>query len=95
MKLHFFSENINKLGSYILKLQVVLNESNADTYAGRPLPSRIFKFTVTGKETCEYYTMKDGTSLGTDEYLNIQDTCCGMNLGFVDEMMQVKQRFPH
>ncbi|XP_055489430.1 structural maintenance of chromosomes flexible hinge domain-containing protein 1 [Leucoraja erinacea] len=40
-------ENINKLGSYILKLQVVLNESNADTYAGRPLPSRIFKFTVT------------------------------------------------
>ncbi|XP_060679586.1 structural maintenance of chromosomes flexible hinge domain-containing protein 1 isoform X1 [Hemiscyllium ocellatum] len=40
-------ENINKLGSYTLKLQVVLNESNADTYAGRSLPSRIFKFTVT------------------------------------------------
>ncbi|XP_067835802.1 structural maintenance of chromosomes flexible hinge domain-containing protein 1 isoform X2 [Heptranchias perlo] len=40
-------ENINKLGVYTLKLQVVLNESNADTYAGRPLPSRIFKFTVT------------------------------------------------
>ncbi|XP_072111996.1 structural maintenance of chromosomes flexible hinge domain-containing protein 1 isoform X2 [Mobula birostris] len=40
-------ENINKLGNYTLKLQVVLNESNADTYAGRSLPSRIFKFTVT------------------------------------------------
>ncbi|XP_078396761.1 structural maintenance of chromosomes flexible hinge domain-containing protein 1 [Cetorhinus maximus] len=40
-------ENINKLGVYTLKLQVVLNESNADTYAGRPLPSRTFKFTVT------------------------------------------------
>ncbi|XP_069777834.1 structural maintenance of chromosomes flexible hinge domain-containing protein 1 isoform X2 [Narcine bancroftii] len=40
-------ENINKLGCYTLKLQVVLNESNADTYAGSSLPSRIFKFTVT------------------------------------------------
>ncbi|XP_020384774.2 structural maintenance of chromosomes flexible hinge domain-containing protein 1 [Rhincodon typus] len=40
-------ENINKLGNYTLKLQVVLNESNADTYAGRALPSRVFKFTVT------------------------------------------------
>ncbi|CAM5090334.1 unnamed protein product [Eretmochelys imbricata] len=39
-------ENIHKLGSYTLKLQVVLNESNADTYAGRPLPSKIFKFNV-------------------------------------------------
>uniref|UniRef100_A0A4W3JAN6 Structural maintenance of chromosomes flexible hinge domain containing 1 n=1 Tax=Callorhinchus milii TaxID=7868 RepID=A0A4W3JAN6_CALMI len=43
-------ENINKLGNYMLKLQVVLNESNADKYAERPLPNRIFKFTVTGKE---------------------------------------------
>uniref|UniRef100_A0A4W3JDR8 Structural maintenance of chromosomes flexible hinge domain containing 1 n=1 Tax=Callorhinchus milii TaxID=7868 RepID=A0A4W3JDR8_CALMI len=40
-------ENINKLGNYMLKLQVVLNESNADKYAERPLPNRIFKFTVT------------------------------------------------
>ncbi|KAJ7338716.1 hypothetical protein JRQ81_012618 [Phrynocephalus forsythii] len=39
-------ENINILGPYTLKLQVVLNESNADTYAGRPLPSKIYKFTV-------------------------------------------------
>ncbi|XP_074843463.1 structural maintenance of chromosomes flexible hinge domain-containing protein 1 isoform X2 [Carettochelys insculpta] len=39
-------ENIHKLGSYTLKLQVVLNESNADTYAGRSLPSKIFKFNI-------------------------------------------------
>ncbi|XP_060056746.1 structural maintenance of chromosomes flexible hinge domain-containing protein 1 isoform X2 [Erinaceus europaeus] len=39
-------ENIQKLGNYTLKLQVVLNESNADTYAGRPLPSRAIKFSV-------------------------------------------------
>ncbi|XP_066478874.1 structural maintenance of chromosomes flexible hinge domain-containing protein 1 isoform X2 [Tiliqua scincoides] len=39
-------ENINKLGTYTLKLQVVLNESNADTYAGRPLPSKILKFNI-------------------------------------------------
>ncbi|XP_048363519.1 structural maintenance of chromosomes flexible hinge domain-containing protein 1 isoform X2 [Sphaerodactylus townsendi] len=39
-------ETINKLGSYTLKLQVVLNESNADTYAGRPLPSTVFKFNI-------------------------------------------------
>ncbi|KAH0617797.1 hypothetical protein JD844_016392 [Phrynosoma platyrhinos] len=39
-------ENINKLGAYTLKLQVVLNESNADTYAGRSLPSKIFKFNI-------------------------------------------------
>ncbi|XP_028922030.1 structural maintenance of chromosomes flexible hinge domain-containing protein 1 isoform X1 [Ornithorhynchus anatinus] len=39
-------ENIQKLGNYTLKLQVVLNESNADTYAGRPLPSKTLKFSV-------------------------------------------------
>ncbi|XP_068251946.1 structural maintenance of chromosomes flexible hinge domain-containing protein 1 isoform X1 [Nyctibius grandis] len=39
-------ENFQKLGNYTLKLQVVLNESNADTYAGRPLPSKIFKFNI-------------------------------------------------
>uniref|UniRef100_A0A8C3LWC6 Structural maintenance of chromosomes flexible hinge domain containing 1 n=1 Tax=Chrysolophus pictus TaxID=9089 RepID=A0A8C3LWC6_CHRPC len=39
-------ENLQKLGNYTLKLQVVLNESNADTYAGRPLPSKTFKFTI-------------------------------------------------
>ncbi|KAM6135520.1 structural maintenance of chromosomes flexible hinge domain-containing protein 1 isoform 2-T2 [Pterocles gutturalis] len=39
-------ENLQKIGNYTLKLQVVLNESNADTYAGRPLPSKIFKFTI-------------------------------------------------
>ncbi|XP_075389278.1 structural maintenance of chromosomes flexible hinge domain-containing protein 1 [Tenrec ecaudatus] len=39
-------ENIQKLGNYTLKLQVVLNESNADTYSGRALPSRTIKFTV-------------------------------------------------
>ncbi|XP_053252419.1 structural maintenance of chromosomes flexible hinge domain-containing protein 1 isoform X1 [Podarcis raffonei] len=39
-------ENITKLGSYTLKLQVVLNESNADTFAVRPLPSETFKFNI-------------------------------------------------
>nr|AAH62946.1 SMC hinge domain containing 1 [Mus musculus] len=39
-------ENIQKLGNYTLKLQVVLNESNADTYAGRSLPSKVIKFSV-------------------------------------------------
>lgn len=45
-----FPENIQKLGNYTLKLQVVLNESNADTYAGRPLPSKTIKFSVKGKQ---------------------------------------------
>lgn len=44
-----YPENIQKLGNYTLKLQVVLNESNADTYAGRPLPSKVIKFSVKGK----------------------------------------------
>lgn len=39
-------ENIQKLGNYTLKLQVVLNESNADTYAGRSLPSKAIKFSI-------------------------------------------------
>nr|XP_015209938.1 PREDICTED: structural maintenance of chromosomes flexible hinge domain-containing protein 1 [Lepisosteus oculatus] len=40
-------ENINKLGKYTLKLQVVLNESNASTYAGRSLPFQTYEFSVT------------------------------------------------
>ena len=44
-----YPENIQKLGNYTLKLQVVLNESNADTYAGRSLPSKAIKFSVKGK----------------------------------------------
>ncbi|XP_039206965.1 structural maintenance of chromosomes flexible hinge domain-containing protein 1 isoform X2 [Crotalus tigris] len=39
-------ENISKLGTYTLNLQVVLNESNADTCAGFPLPSKTFEFHV-------------------------------------------------
>ncbi|XP_030068875.1 structural maintenance of chromosomes flexible hinge domain-containing protein 1 isoform X2 [Microcaecilia unicolor] len=39
-------ENIQKLGSYTLKLQVVLNESNANTYAGRSLPSKTINFKI-------------------------------------------------
>ncbi|OCT76683.1 structural maintenance of chromosomes flexible hinge domain-containing protein 1 [Xenopus laevis] len=39
-------ENITKLGSYTLKLQVVLNESNADTYAEKPLPSKNISFKI-------------------------------------------------
>lgn len=44
-----YLENIQKLGNYTLKLQVVLNESNADTYAGRSLPSKAIKFSVKGE----------------------------------------------
>ncbi|XP_043921496.1 structural maintenance of chromosomes flexible hinge domain-containing protein 1 [Protopterus annectens] len=39
-------ENIHKLGSYTLKLQAVLNESSADTYAGRKLPNLTYRFNV-------------------------------------------------
>ncbi|CAH2284879.1 structural maintenance of chromosomes flexible hinge domain-containing 1 [Pelobates cultripes] len=39
-------ENITKLGYYTLKLQVVLNESNADTFCGRPLPCKKINFKV-------------------------------------------------
>eukprot|EP00079_Xenopus_tropicalis_P016421 XP_004915276.1 PREDICTED: structural maintenance of chromosomes flexible hinge domain-containing protein 1 isoform X1 [Xenopus tropicalis] len=39
-------ENITKLGNYTLKLQVVLNESNADTYAEKPLPCKNIKFKI-------------------------------------------------
>ncbi|XP_053571840.1 structural maintenance of chromosomes flexible hinge domain-containing protein 1 [Bombina bombina] len=39
-------ENINKLGNYTLKLQVVVNESNAETYAGRTLPFISIPFKV-------------------------------------------------
>ncbi|XP_039610777.1 structural maintenance of chromosomes flexible hinge domain-containing protein 1 [Polypterus senegalus] len=39
-------ESVTRLGKYTLKLQTVLNESNADTYAGISLPSKIIKFVV-------------------------------------------------
>lgn len=39
-------ENLQTIGSYTLKLQVVLNESNAATYAGRSLPSKILSFKI-------------------------------------------------
>nr|XP_033789850.1 structural maintenance of chromosomes flexible hinge domain-containing protein 1 isoform X2 [Geotrypetes seraphini] len=39
-------ENIHKLGSYTLKLQVVLNESSANTYAGSLLPYKTIKFKI-------------------------------------------------
>ncbi|XP_013927766.1 PREDICTED: structural maintenance of chromosomes flexible hinge domain-containing protein 1-like, partial [Thamnophis sirtalis] len=39
-------ENIVDLGIYTLTLQVVLNDSHADTYAGIRLPSKKFKFRV-------------------------------------------------
>ncbi|KAG8442141.1 hypothetical protein GDO86_011078 [Hymenochirus boettgeri] len=37
-------ENITKLGHYTLKLQVVLNESNAEIYSGKPLPCKNITF---------------------------------------------------
>ncbi|XP_018408855.1 PREDICTED: structural maintenance of chromosomes flexible hinge domain-containing protein 1 [Nanorana parkeri] len=39
-------ENITKLGVYTLKLQVVLNESNADKYAGKALPCKKIMFKI-------------------------------------------------
>ncbi|XP_063779624.1 structural maintenance of chromosomes flexible hinge domain-containing protein 1 [Pseudophryne corroboree] len=39
-------ENITKLGEYTLKLQVVLNESNADSYGGKLLPCKRIMFKV-------------------------------------------------
>ncbi|XP_073487531.1 structural maintenance of chromosomes flexible hinge domain-containing protein 1 [Aquarana catesbeiana] len=39
-------ENIIKLGVYTLKLQVVLNESNADKYAGKSLPCKKITFKI-------------------------------------------------
>lgn len=55
-----FPENIQKLGNYTLKLQVVLNESNADTYAGRPLPSKAIRFSVKGKQNINTYLYAKG-----------------------------------
>ncbi|XP_056377631.1 structural maintenance of chromosomes flexible hinge domain-containing protein 1 [Hyla sarda] len=39
-------ENITKLGDYTLKLQVVLNESNADKYGGKALPCKKVSFKI-------------------------------------------------
>ncbi|XP_052765757.1 structural maintenance of chromosomes flexible hinge domain-containing protein 1-like [Mya arenaria] len=39
-------ENVNYLGNYTLTLQVVLNESGENTFAGRELPGRKYKFQV-------------------------------------------------
>jgi len=47
--MYVFSENIHQLGAYTLQLQVVLNESGENTFAGKQLPSRKYKFTVTGR----------------------------------------------
>lgn len=59
-----YPENIQKLGNYTLKLQVVLNESNADTYAGRSLPSKAIKFSVKGKQNSScIIPSADGTIL--------------------------------
>jgi hypothetical protein len=41
-------ENIKSLGQYTLSIQAVLNESGANKFAGRELPSQKIKFTVTG-----------------------------------------------
>ncbi|XP_060084908.1 structural maintenance of chromosomes flexible hinge domain-containing protein 1-like [Ylistrum balloti] len=43
-------ENIKNLGPHTLSLQVVLNESGANTYAGKQLPSYKIKFHVTEAE---------------------------------------------
>ncbi|XP_071952834.1 structural maintenance of chromosomes flexible hinge domain-containing protein 1-like [Antedon mediterranea] len=39
-------ENIKALGNYTLKLQCVMNESNAESFGGKPLPSHKIKFAV-------------------------------------------------
>ncbi|KAL3892332.1 hypothetical protein ACJMK2_004548 [Sinanodonta woodiana] len=43
-------ENIKNMGNYTLQLQVVLNESGGNTYAGKELPSHKIKFSVTEAE---------------------------------------------
>ena len=45
----YFAENVRNLGKHSIHLQVVLNESNSTTFAGKPLPSTQINFTVTGK----------------------------------------------
>ncbi|XP_015418161.1 PREDICTED: structural maintenance of chromosomes flexible hinge domain-containing protein 1 [Myotis davidii] len=65
-------ENIQKLGNYTLKLQVVLNESNADTYAGRPLPCKAIKFSVKGKQNINSYLYAKGGILNFSSGLSLQ-----------------------
>ncbi|KAJ8322368.1 hypothetical protein KUTeg_000839 [Tegillarca granosa] len=43
-------ENIKNLGNHTLQIQVILNESGANTYAGKELPSHKIKFCVTEAE---------------------------------------------
>lgn len=69
-------ENITKLGDYTLKLQVVLNESNADKYGGRTLPCKkvIFKI-VEGKPFKFFVGPLDPVQVGVpfNIPLNVQD----------------------
>ncbi|XP_044149498.1 structural maintenance of chromosomes flexible hinge domain-containing protein 1 [Bufo gargarizans] len=69
-------ENIAKLGDYTLKLQVVLNESNADKYGEKPLPSKniLFKI-VEGKPFKFLVGPLDQVQVGIpfDIPLNVQD----------------------
>ena len=44
-----FAENIKKLGSHSIQLNVVLNESGVYTFAGIKLPSLLIKFNVVGR----------------------------------------------
>ena len=48
IRTRFLSENIKNLGSYTLQLQVVLNESGDNIYAGKELPCHRINFSVTG-----------------------------------------------
>ena len=48
IRTRFISENIKNLGSYTLQLQVVLNESGDNIYAGKELPCHRINFSVTG-----------------------------------------------
>ncbi len=56
--LFYFSENMRNLGKHSIKLQVVLNESNSTTFAGKELPSHHLRFTVVGKKPVHLHVMQ-------------------------------------
>ncbi|KAG9479018.1 hypothetical protein GDO78_012604, partial [Eleutherodactylus coqui] len=69
-------ENITKLGDYTLKLQVVLNESNADTYGGKVLPCKKIAFKIVeGKPFKFFVGHLDPVQVGIpfNIPLNVQD----------------------
>ena len=48
-KIYLFLDAIKNLGKHTIQLQVVLNETGANSFAGKQLPSHKIKFIVTGE----------------------------------------------